>query len=869
MEGTGSATITNISTELLPNREIFQEIYPDDESDSDEAEESESEESEDEKDSDELVAVREKLAKLHDEQRAAREKVASAEARLKFLDAYGKMLDRKRDVAIADGVETYRTEREKVFADSLAGAVRERELAREIAEVVKTEAKLVREAAKAREKREKIKAKARKAREKEKEKERRKLAERRKERARIRKERQSFWPKQVYTVRISLDASVFTPMTSRRNSIASDMVKLAIEKAPAGGADDVVEEATPATCDLTLTYVTGYAYWTPNYDLSLSTTTNTGTLCFDAQLTNLTSEAWNNCKVILSTSQTDFSSLNDTIPTLQPWRVKIGPRGAYHLNDIMDSREERAQKQAWQAKQNNVYSQKNRIDYFGVDLEPQAQSNKFSGPPQPPPMQMQANFAATSLNRIALSKSAVPQAPRAASLRGAAPGQSYDAPTAPATSSAAPGLDGNAVGFDLYAAGLPLPRPAAAPVSYDGVPAPGAAGRSARQRNELGPAEMKRSSAAPVGSRRRTGAALLTQSDAAGAAFAESNAAGGGGGAFGGFFGGVSKKEKRKGNSYGRSSSFDAEGGEQDEEQAAELEPDEDDEGRTIGDGLPPELGFAESSFEETGLTTTFDLPGLKSLVPSSTASRQRVARVSFTGVVFNHTVVAKYTPAAYLRARLRNASKLTILKGPAGLTLDGSFLGRTTLPRCSAGDSFSLSLGIDPAVKVAYPKPDVKRSTTGIISKEDSSVYTRTITITNTRSGPVPATASPAGAQGAAGSSSAAAASAPATRPPISLTVLDQVPISEDARLRIDLLYPRGLTVKGAPVPAGVPGKETGKDGKEVDSRDWGRATATLKKGGEVCWDVTLNPGRSVKLQLEYEVALPAGEVVQQVTAG
>lgn len=107
---------------------------------------------------------------------------------------------------------------------------------------------------------------------------------------------------------------------------------------------------------------------------------------------------------------------------------------------------------------------------------------------------------------------------------------------------------------------------------------------------------------------------------------------------------------------------------------------------------------------EETGLTTTYDLPGVRSLVPNFTPSKQRVARISFTGVEFSHIVVAKYRPAAFLKAKLRNASKLSLLKGPAGLTLDGSFLGRSVLPRCSSGDSFSLSLGIDPAIRVLYP---------------------------------------------------------------------------------------------------------------------------------------------------------------------
>jgi uncharacterized protein (TIGR02231 family) len=246
-----------------------------------------------------------------------------------------------------------------------------------------------------------------------------------------------------------------------------------------------------------------------------------------------------------------------------------------------------------------------------------------------------------------------------------------------------------------------------------------------------------------------------------------------------------------------------------------------------------PEITYEDSAFEETGLTATYDLPHLKTLKPSSSVSKQRVARISFANVTFARTVVAKYKPAAYLRARLRNTSKLTLLKGPTGLTLDGSFLGRSTLPRCSAGDTFSIPLGVDPAIKVAYPKPDITRSTTGVFSKGENSVYTRTITLLNTRA--------------TAGT-------------PVGVTVLDQVPVSEDERLKVEVLQPAGMQGGTRIVTAGVPGKP----GKEES--DWGRATASLKKAGEVQWEVVLNAGKSVKLLLQYEVAFPTGERVGQV---
>jgi uncharacterized protein (TIGR02231 family) len=264
-------------------------------------------------------------------------------------------------------------------------------------------------------------------------------------------------------------------------------------------------------------------------------------------------------------------------------------------------------------------------------------------------------------------------------------------------------------------------------------------------------------------------------------------------------------------------------------------------------------LDFQESAVEETGMTTTYDLPGTKTLAPSSNASKQRVARIAFTNVAFSHTVVAKYRPAAFLKARLRNASKLSLLRGPVGLTLDGTFMGRSTLPRCSSGDSFTMSLGVDPTIRVIYPKPDVKRSSSGVFSKENSTGYRRSVTITNTR-----------GASSSSTSSSKTGKDS-ATTKPVRLIVLDQVPVSEDDKLRVDIAYPRGLSEGGGGVITGAQQAAPKDVGGGSGGKDWGKAVATLKKSGEVSWDVELHAGKSVKFDLEYEVALPAGDVAVQ----
>lgn len=765
VEGTGSATITDMTVELLPNRDIFQEIYPDSDSESDK-DESDDEDEDEEKVNNALEEVREKLVVLGDEQKRAKEVIASAESRLKILDGFGKSLDKRPSVDIEASVETYRTEREKVFKDHMEGTARDRELTREITKLRNEELRLCKLDRKEAKRAAKAKAKVKKVKAKLQEKQRRRDQERQKETTRIRKERERFWPRSCYSIRITLDAANFTPGSSRRGSVASFTDVKVISEKEVGPAD----EAVGLTCDLSLTYVTSSAFWSPSYDLTLSTTTNTATLSFDAQLTNMTSETWSSSRVVLSTSQANFSGLQDDIPSLVPWRLKLAGRGGpWDGFDITHSREERAKKEIYHAAQNALVQQKPRANLFGVgDSSSSANISKASAQP---PMAAYAPTLFGSKNAGNIASQAGPAGfgiPQSQSHPSAGGPFASNANTAPAG-----GLFGGSVNTaptgNLFGASAAADRAGELPQVVS----------SARKSKSFTTFSSHKKTA-------RVEAQALPSEPSQGPA------------------------------DYHGPGAADGDGDEDDSQTM--LEP-------------TPEVAFQDSSFEETGLTATYDLPNLKTLKPSSTASKQRIARISFANVVFSRTVVAKYKPATYLKARLRNTSKLTLLRGPTGLTLDGTFMGRSTLPRCSAGDSFSMPLGVDPAIKVAYPKPDVTRSTTGVFTKGDNSVYTRTITLVNTR-----ATAGK----------------------PVSITVLDQVPVSEDEKLRVDIVHPAGLA-GGKTVATGMPGK----DGK--DEKDWGKATAMLKKAGEVSWDVILNAGKSGKLTLQYEVAFPTGERVAQ----
>lgn len=737
VEGTGSATITDVTVDLLPNREVYEDVYL---SDSEADDDDDSEDSD--KEGEEMKVLNDNIKTLNVQLLDELEKINSATDRLRICENFGKSVEKDRPAPkdLEALVGAYHAERVKIFRDHESATAASEDVRESIRLAEKEKMKLAKSLAKAGEKVEKAKAK-------EKEKKLRKKAEIYKEKQRVKAQRESFWPKKVYCITINLEPSNTTPGSSRRSSIDGETIaerpttgNLATSTFHESPSDDL----KPGEISLSLSYITHGASWSPRYDLSLNTVKCSGLLEYGAELKNTTSETWHDAKVILSTSQTTFSGLSESIPSLLPWHVRL-QKGGRDVENSLFSQLELEAKQKEYRNTATEQAQKPRWDLFGKD-----NSTRNA-------------YIAEEAMRIKSKKKRIhARTTEVYSQQSQQPvTQPFGAMAYASSAMAAPPAGG------LFGSAL---NP-----QYTGV-------------------EMARRS---VGMVHNTG-----------------------------------------------------------EEEAEESD---DDMGfGLIDDGpAPKSLTFEEGAWEETGMTTTYDVPGSKTLSPSNSNIKHKIAKVDFKDIVFSHIVIGKLRQVAFLKARLRNTSKITLLKGPLGLTLDGSFLGQATFPRCSSGETFSLPLGVDPAITISYPKPTVRRSQSGIFNKEDSNVFTRVITIVNTKHNAA-----------------------------IELTALDQIPVSEDERLKIDITNPRGLRIGGEGVKAGqsiftgtsptqagsvkgtakeVRASVYGSDGKEVASQNgkWGSAVAGAKKGGEVSWNVKLNPGQGVKLVLEYEATFPGGEAV------
>ena len=554
----------------------------------------------------------------------------------------------------------------------------------------------------------------------------------------------------------------------------------------------------PYGASLCLSYITGAASWLPRYDLSINTPNNSGTIIYRAEFVNTTAETWKDAKVILSTSQTQYGGLTDPIPEMKLWNVHL-QRGRYGGGATYSSQELEYSRKRYDAA-GGTWDDSKRDVLFGVDGESLPSAN-----------------IDRKMKKLKESKSN-----RKAEVEQLA----YSASSA------------------FGAASQSLSRSTLSAVTERGERLDSSIGRGGSSRNRMMESQ---------GLARRAPSAKKSRS------------AIGFGGLFGGGHSGASASlpppapSAAPGRPMTQLDQYDPTREDSFREEFAEQGIDDQ---ATLLDQQPNALNFQESSWSETGMTATFPVPGLRTIPPSSTPRRHKIATISLKDIKLAHLSVPKLRPAAFLNSRITNPSSVALLKGSAGITLDGSFLGNTELPRCSPGETFPLPLGVDPSITVLYAPPSMRKNvSSGVFSKEDSTIYTRCITLTNTKN----------------------------IGQPVDVTVKDQIPISQDERLRVDITVPRGLKSEGDNARAGVLAEsETtasvtstsgsseatktgtvrtstyGLDGtKATQGKDenWGNAKATFKKEGSIEWNVKLNPGKGVKLVLEYEVRWPASE--------
>lgn len=210
----------------------------------------------------------------------------------------------------------------------------------------------------------------------------------------------------------------------------------------------------------------------------------------------------------------------------------------------------------------------------------------------------------------------------------------------------------------------------------------------------------------------------------------------------------------------------------------------------------------SESSYEmpqvkaETS-SFSFALPG-KVDVPSDNQPHKILIASAAKDVKFNYDAVPKLSKYSYLRADLPNPFPFPLLEGPMSVFLDDRLVGTASVSKTIlANEDMSLSLGVDEGIKVE--KKQVKKFTeyAGAFTKETKVHYEYVIHVINGKD------------RG------------------ISLTVNDNVPVSRNEKIQVEIASPQ-------------------------------KGEAKMSEDGIITWDLKLAKGEKKSLKIAFTVTYP-----------
>ncbi len=219
-----------------------------------------------------------------------------------------------------------------------------------------------------------------------------------------------------------------------------------------------------------------------------------------------------------------------------------------------------------------------------------------------------------------------------------------------------------------------------------------------------------------------------------------------------------------------------------------------------------PEPQQAEERFakvETQAFQAIYAIAGRVTVPATGEAKRVQIDEAQLDPALTVRTV-PKRDQKAYLYAKVTMARGTPILPGQVSLFRDSTFVGNGRLPLLAPGEEHELGFGVDDAVRVRHAIAEEKRAETGIITSSKTDTRSYRITVKNLHERAIP------------------------------VTVIDQIPVSQNTDIKIELLG------KTAPT--------------KRDMED---------KRGLLAWEMELKPDEEKTVEFGYRVTWPAAKKI------
>src|SRR5262245_34929053 len=219
-----------------------------------------------------------------------------------------------------------------------------------------------------------------------------------------------------------------------------------------------------------------------------------------------------------------------------------------------------------------------------------------------------------------------------------------------------------------------------------------------------------------------------------------------------------------------------------------------------------PEPQQAEERFakvETQAFQAIYAIAGRVSVPATGEVKRVQIDEAQLDPALGVRTV-PKRDQKAFLYAKVTMARGTPILPGQVALFRDGTFVGNGRLPLLSPGEEHELGFGVDDAVRGRHAVAEEKRAETGIITSSKTDTRSFRITVKNLHERAIP------------------------------VTVIDQIPVAQNADIKIELL------------------------GKSPPTR-----RDMEDKRGLLAWDMELKPDEEKAVEFGYRVTWPAAKKI------
>jgi uncharacterized protein (TIGR02231 family) len=208
------------------------------------------------------------------------------------------------------------------------------------------------------------------------------------------------------------------------------------------------------------------------------------------------------------------------------------------------------------------------------------------------------------------------------------------------------------------------------------------------------------------------------------------------------------------------------------------------------------------SGDEAMEVAAIFDV-ALSQSIPSD--GEEHIVRVQESDMkaIYEYHSVPKIDPAAFLLAKITDYGQYHLLPGRASIFYQDTYVGQSMIDPRTVGDTLLLSLGRDEAITIKRTKPVDVKSEKKIIGDTKKEVIEYEITIKNNK------------------------------RAPISIEILDQVPISRQKEIEIEV------------------------DEKKLSNAEYNSTY------GKLLWKVNIEGNSSKKIRFGYTLKYPKNQTI------